>query len=398
MQENLAERIGRLAESETIAMSRMSREMKAQGIDVITLSLGEPDFGTPDFIKDAAIQAIHDDYSKYTPVPGYAELREAISNKFKRDNNLHYSPEQIVVSTGAKQSIANVTLSLVDPGDDVIIPVPYWVTYREIVKMAEGNAIYVESGIESDFKITADQLRSALTPKSRLMIFSSPCNPTGSVYTREELEALAEVILSTPGLYVISDEIYEHINFSGGHASLAEIPGMEDRVITVNGLSKGFAMTGWRLGYIGAPKWIADACTKIQGQFTSGTCSISQRAAITALEADPAVVQEMTNAFKTRRDLVLGLLEEIPGVRTNVPEGAFYVFPDISEYFGKKDGDHIISNAGDLAMYLLQKGHLAMVQGDAFGAPNNLRISYAASETELKEAVYRMKEALGRLS
>lgn len=379
-------------------MSRMSREMKAQGIDVITLSLGEPDFGTPDFIKDAAIQAIHDDYSKYTPVPGYAELREAISNKFKRDNNLHYSPDQIVVSTGAKQSIANVTLSLVDPGDDVIIPVPYWVTYREIVKMAEGNAVYVASGIESDFKITADQLSSALTPKSRLMIFSSPCNPTGSVYTREELEALAQVILSVPDLYVISDEIYEHINFSGGHASLAEIPGMEERVITVNGLSKGFAMTGWRLGYIGAPKWIADACTKIQGQFTSGTCSISQRAAITALEADPAVVQEMTDAFKTRRDLVLGLLEDIPGVLTNVPEGAFYVFPDISAYFGKKDGDYTISNAGDLAMYLLQKGHVAMVQGDAFGAPNNLRISYAASETELKEALRRMKEALGRLS
>lgn len=393
----LSDRLRAMEESATLAMSRLSRELKAQGKNVISLSLGEPDFNTPDFIKESAKQAIDDNFSKYTPVAGYLDLRESICRKLKRDNNLAYEPSQIVTSTGAKQSIANVVMSLVNKGDEVIIPAPYWVSYVEIVKMAEGVPVIVEAGIESDFKITPEQLGAAITDNTKLMIFSSPCNPTGSVYSFDELKGMAQVIEDT-GIFVISDEIYEHINFSGGHTSLATFSSIKDQVITVNGVSKAWAMTGWRLGYIAASKEIAAACEKIQGQFTSGTCSITQRAAITAMEADPVVLKDMVAAFKSRRDLVLGLLNEIEGVKTNVPEGAFYLFPDISSFFGKRYNDTIINSATDLAMYLLQEGLVAIVTGEAFGNPNCIRISYAAAEEELIEAMKRMKQALEKLS
>jgi aspartate aminotransferase len=386
-----------MEESATIAMSRKSRELKAEGKDVISLSLGEPDFFTPQFIKDAALEAMNNNFTMYTPVPGYDDLREAICKKFERDNGLKYTKDQIVVSTGAKQSIANVVLSIVGEGDEVVVPAPYWVSYVEIVKVAEGTPVIVHAGIESDFKITPAQLEAAITPKTKMMIFSTPCNPTGSVYTKEELRGLADVIKRHPQVVVISDEIYEHINFSGKHESLAQFTDVYDQVVTVNGVSKAWAMTGWRLGYIGAPKIIADACNKVQGQFTSGTCSITQKASIAALEADPSVLNDMIAAFKNRRKLVLDALAEMPGVRANVPDGAFYVFPDISSFFGKSDGEHKINNADDLCLYLLSEAWVGLVTGDAFGDPNCLRISYAASEETLTEAMKRIKAALEKL-
>ena len=394
----LSKRINRLSESATIAMSRKSRELSAKGVDVINLSLGQPDFNTPDFIKEAAKKSIDDNFTFYMPVPGYLDLRESISNKFKRDNGLDYKPSQIVVSTGAKQSIANVVLSLIDEGDKVIIPIPYWVTYVEIVKMASGEAKFVNTNLEDDFKITAAQLEEAIEADTKLMIFSSPCNPSGSVYSKQELAELAEVIAKYPDFYVISDEIYEYINFEGQHESLAQFDKIKDQVITINGVSKGFAMTGWRVGYIGAPQWIADASVKMQGQFTSGTCGIAQRAAKTAIDASPSVTDEMKSAFLRRRNLVLEKLNEIEGVKTNVPEGAFYVFPEIDAFFGKSYGDYKINNANDLCLYLLEVGHVALVTGDAFGSPKCIRFSYAAADKELIEAIKRIKSALEQLN
>ena len=395
---NVSDRVKNLSESATIAMARKSRELKAQGIDVISLSLGEPDFNTPDFIKDAAIEGIHQNYSKYMAVNGYEDFREAISLKFKRDNNISYSPDQIVVSTGAKQSIANVVLSTVNPGDEVIIPAPYWVSYEEIVKMAEGVPVIIETKIEDDFKITAEQLQNAISDKTKLMIYSSPCNPSGSVYLEEELRSLADVLVNHPQIIVISDEIYEHINFTDSYFSLAAFDDVYNQVVTVNGVSKAFAMTGWRLGYIGAPEWIAKACTKIQGQFTSGASSISQRAALAAISADPIVVGEMKDAFLERRNFIIEKLRAISGIKINQPEGAFYVFPDVSDFFGKVIGDRKIENADDLCLYLLEEAKVALVTGNAFGSPACLRISYAASMDELKEAMLRISKALNNLS
>lgn len=393
----VSDRLNRLSESATLAMARKTRELKAEGKNIIGLSLGEPDFNTPDFIKDAAKEGIDQNYTSYTPVEGYADLKEAIINKFKRDNGLVYGLDQVVASTGAKQSIANVMLSLVNPGDEVIVPAPYWVTYEEIVKLAEGTPVVIQTSIDNDFKITAAELEAAITPKTKLMIFSSPCNPTGSLYSKEELRSLADVIVKHPDLIVISDEIYEHINFVGKHQSLAQFDDVYNQVVTVNGLSKAFAMTGWRLGYIGAPAWIAKACIKMQGQVTSGTCSIAQRAAIAALNADPSVTHGMRDAFKRRRDFVLDELNKMKGVKINVPEGAFYVFPDISSFFGKSYGDYNINNADDLAMYLLMEAEVATVTGNAFGNKNCIRISYAASDEELKEAMRRIGDALSKL-
>ena len=394
----LSERLKSMEESATIAMSRKSRELKAEGKDVISLSLGEPDFFTPQFIKDAALEAMNKNFTMYTPVPGYDDLREAICRKFERDNGLKYTKDQIVVSTGAKQSIANVVLSVIGERDEVIVPAPYWVSYVEIVKVAEGEPVVINAGIESDFKITGAQLEAAITPRTKMMIFSTPCNPTGSVYTKEELRDLADVIKKYPHIVVIADEIYEHINFSGKHESLAQFEDIYDQVVTVNGVSKAWAMTGWRLGYIGAPKIIADACTKVQGQFTSGTCSITQKASIAALDADPVVLKDMIAAFKNRRKLVLDALAEMPGVRANVPDGAFYVFPDISSFFGKSYGEYKIYNADDLCLYLLSEAWVGLVTVDAFGDANCLRISYAASEETLTEAMKRIKAALEKLS
>lgn len=390
----LSDRINNLSTSQTLAMAAKARELKAQGKDIISLSLGEPDFNTPDFIKEAAIKAIHENYSTYSPVDGYVELKEAICRKFKRDNNLDYKPANIVVSTGAKQSLYNVCQVMLNPGEECILPAPYWVSYAEMVKMAEAVAVEVPTSVESDFKITPQQLEAAITPKTKLMMFSSPCNPSGSVYSREELTALAKVLEKYPNIYVVSDEIYEHINFSGTFCSIATIPGMFDKTITVNGVAKAFAMTGWRIGYIGAPEFIAKACTKMQGQVTSGANSIAQRATITAVDADPSVLKDMVNAFHSRRDLVVGLLKEIPGVKINVPEGAFYVFPDVSSFFGKTLNGVEIKNADDLSMYLLEHANVATVTGDAFGNPDCIRFSYATSEEILKEALKRIKEAL----
>lgn len=394
----IAERVANMAESATLAMASKSRELKAQGKDIISLSLGEPDFNTPLFIKEAAKQAIDDNFSTYPPVPGYLDLREAISAKFKRDNGLDYAPEQIVVSTGAKQSLINVILSLVNEGDEVIVPAPYWVTYYEQVKMAGGIPVVITTTIENDFKITAQQLENAITDKTKLMIFSNPCNPTGSAYSYDHLKSLAEVVAKHPELYVISDEIYEHINFVGKNESFAQFPEVYNQTITVNGVSKAFAMTGWRVGYIGAPKEIAAACVKIQGQYTSGTSTISQRATKAAVEADPSEIKFMVDAFHQRRDLVIALLKEIEGIKINEPEGAFYVFPDISSFFGKSINGRIINTAEDLTMYILDEALVALVTGEAFGDPNCIRISYAASETELKEALKRIKTALDKLS
>jgi aspartate aminotransferase len=394
----LSDRALNLTESATIAMSRKSRELKEQGVNVISLSLGEPDFNVPEFVKEAGISAIIQDFSKYPPVPGYKDLKEAISAKFKRDNNLDYTMDQIVVSTGAKQSIMNVVLSLINYGDEVILPAPYWVSYAEMVKFAGGVPVVIETNIENDFKLTPQQLQKAITPKTKLMIFSSPCNPSGAAYTKDGLGELAKVISGNDNFMVIADEIYEYINFSGNHYSLASYPAMYERVMTINGVSKGFAMTGYRIGYMGAPKWVADSCTKIQGQFTSGASSIAQMAAKKAVLTDPSEISFMRDAFMKRRDLVKTLLDEIKGVITNVPEGAFYHFPDVSALFGKSTNGITVNSSSDLAMYLLSEAHVAVVGGDSFGNPKNIRLSYAASEDDLKEALSRMKIAIEKLS
>ncbi len=395
---NLSDRVKNLAESATIAMASKSRELKAAGKDIISLSLGEPDFNTPDFVKKAAKEGIDQDFSKYMPVPGYQDLRESIAKKFERDNGLTYTADQIVVSTGAKQSIINVVMSLVNPGDEVIIPAPYWVTYVEQVRLFGGEPVIIETSIDNDFKITPEQLKASMNEKSKLMIFSNPCNPTGSAYSEEELSALADVIATKSDFYIISDEIYEHINFVGKNISLASFDKVYDQTVTVNGVSKAFAMTGWRIGYIGAPLEIAKACSKIQGQFTSGTSSISQRAAKAAVEADPSEIKFMVDAFHKRRDLVLDKLGEIEGVKLNVPEGAFYVFPDITYFFGKSYKNHKINSATDLSLYLLDEALVALVTGEAFGAPNCIRLSYAASEDVLTQAIERIKLALEKLA
>ncbi|WP_343487702.1 pyridoxal phosphate-dependent aminotransferase [Allomuricauda sp. d1] len=392
MSNQLSKRIQNMSTSATLAMAAKARELRNEGKDIIGLSLGEPDFNIPDFIKEAAKQAIDDNYSSYTPVDGYAELKQAISNKFKRDNNLDYALKQIVVSTGAKQSLFNVAMVVLDPGDEVILPAPYWVSYRDIVKLAEGIPVEVPTSIDTDFKMTPEQLEAAITPKTKMLWFSSPCNPSGSVYGKEELEALAEVLKKHPQIIIVSDEIYEHINFKGGgHTSIAGIDGMYGRTVTVNGVSKAFAMTGWRIGYIGAPEWIAKGCTKLQGQVTSGANAIAQRSVITALEAPVSKIQYMIDKFRQRRDLVLDLLGKIDGFNVNVPEGAFYVFPDISAFFGKTLNGTKINNASDFALYILEKANVATVTGEAFGNPSCIRISYAASEEELKEAISRIE-------
>ena len=390
----LSDRINNLSTSQTLAMAALARELKAQGKDIISLSLGEPDFNTPDFVKEAAKKAIDENYSTYTPVDGYPELKEAICKKFKRDNNLDYKPANIVVSTGAKQSLYNIAQVMLNEGDEVILPAPYWVSYYEIIKLSGGIPVEVPTSIDTDFKITAEQLEKAITPKTKMVWYSSPCNPSGSVYSREELTALAKVLEKYPNIYVVSDEIYEHINFSGTFCSIASIPGMLEKTITVNGVAKAFAMTGWRIGYIGAPEFIAKACTKIQGQVTSGANSIAQRATIAAVEADPKVLNYMVEAFHKRRDLVVGLIKEIPGLKINVPEGAFYVFPDVSSYFGKTLNGTKIENATDFSMYLLSQANVATVTGDAFGNPDCIRFSYATSEELLIEAMRRIKQAL----
>lgn len=397
MNYKLSDRITNLAESATLKMSALARQLKRQGHDVISLSVGAPDFDTPQHIKDAAKKAIDEGYTSYTPVPGYMDLREAIVTKFKRDNDLDFTTDQIVTSTGAKHSIANVILSLINPGDEVLLPVPYWVSYSAQVELAEGIVKEVPTKIENKFKITPEELAAAITPKTKLIIFSSPCNPTGSVYTKAELEALAKVIVAHDDLYVIADEIYEHINYLDYHASIAQFDFIKDRVITVNGLSKGFAMTGWRLGYIAAPVAIAKACTKIQGQFTSGTCSITQRAAIEALLGTLEPTKKMCASFLKRRDLVLGLLDEIPGLKTYIPDGAFYVFPDVSSYLGKSYNGQVIDNVDDLCISILNEVHVAVVTGAAFGNANCLRLSYAASEENLIEALKRIKAYLAKL-
>ncbi len=390
----LSERINRLSTSQTLAMAAKARELRELGKDVIGLSLGEPDFNTPDFIKEAAIRAIEENYNSYTPVDGYKELKLAIIEKFRRDNQLHYELPQIVVSTGAKQSLANVAMVMLNPGDEVILPCPYWVSYKEIVKLAEGTPVEIKTSIETDFKMTPEQLRSAITPRTRMLWFSSPCNPSGSVYSREELAGIVEVLNDHPDIYVVSDEIYEHINFIGEHYSIARFESMYDRTITVNGVSKAFAMTGWRIGFIGAPAWIARACNKMQGQITSGANCIAQRAVITAMEADPSTIDYMVEEFSQRRDLILDLLHEIPGFKSNTPGGAFYVFPDVSYFFGKELNGHPIRNATDFSMYLLEEALVATVTGEAFGDPNCIRISYAASKEQIIEAIRRIKDAV----
>ncbi len=394
----ISNRVNALSESATLAMAVKARELQAKGVDVIKLNLGEPDFPTPKHIQEAAIAAINSGkFFGYPPVPGYPELRKGIADKLKRDNNLDYKPENIVVSTGGKQSIANVILSLVNKGDEVVIFTPYWVTYIEQVILAEGKPVLLKGGIENDFKVTAEQLKAAITPKTKAILFSSPCNPTGTVFSKDELMEIAEVIRFREDIFVISDEIYEYINFGGGHVSIAEIDFIKDRTIIVNGFSKGFAMTGWRLGYIAAPKWLADACNKLQGQITSGTCSIAQRAAIAAITGSLEPAKEMAAAYLRRRDLVKGLLDKIPGVKTNLPQGAFYIFPDISSYFGKAYNGQSIVNSDDMAMYLLNEGHVSVVEGESFGAPECIRISFAASDEELTTAMERIGAALAKL-
>ena len=397
MSNNVSNRVKNLSESQTLAMAAKSRELKMQGVDIISLSLGEPDFDTPDFVKEAANQAIQDNFTHYPPVTGYDDLREAIALKFKRDNNLDYTVNNIMVSTGAKQSLINVVLSLVNPGEEILLPAPYWVSYHAMAELAEATPVVIPTTIESDFKITPEQLRANLTEKSKLMIFSSPCNPSGSVYTQEELEALAEVVADREDFYIISDEIYELINFTGKHASMGTIESVKDKVITVNGVAKGFAMTGWRLGYIGAPEWIVKAAAKIQGQFTSGANTIAQKAAKAAVLADPSVTKNMQDTFLRRRDLILNELGKINGMKLNVPQGAFYVFPDISSFFGKSTGSIKINDASDLCLYLLDEAKVALVTGEAFGNPNTVRLSYATSDELLLEACNRIKVALDKL-
>ena len=394
MNPNLSKRINAMATSATLAMAAKARELREEGKDIIGLSLGEPDFNIPNFVKDAAINAVNENYHSYTPVDGYADLKKAIITKFKRDNHLDYKPNQIVVSTGAKQSLANLAMVLLNEGDEVLLPAPYWVSYSDISKLAGGVPVEIPTSIESDFKITPESLKAAITPKTKMMIYSSPCNPSGSVYTKEELRALADVLIHYPNIVVISDEIYEHINFTENHASMAVFEDMYDRTVVVNGVSKAYSMTGWRIGYIGGPEWIARACNKMQGQITSGANCIAQRATIIALESSPSKIQYMIDAFKERRTLILGLLSEIPGFKTNQPQGAFYVFPDISYFFGKELQGVKINNASDLSMYLLEKANVATVTGDAFGSPNCIRISYAASKENIIEALKRIKKAL----
>ena len=394
MSQLLSDRINSLPVSQTLAMAAKGRELREQGKDIISLSLGEPDFNTPDFIKEAAIQAINDNYNSYSPVNGYADLRASICRKFKRDNHLDYNINQVVVSTGAKQSIANVAMVLLNPGDEVILPAPYWVSYSAISILAEAKYVEIPSSIETDFKITPEQLEAAITPKTKMIFFNSPNNPSGTVYTEEEYRALAKVLEKHPQIYILSDEIYEHINYGSPNFSFAAIESMYDRTITVNGVAKAFAMTGWRIGYIGAPEWIAKACNKMQGQITSGANCIAQRATITALDEPVSRIQYMVDEFKVRRDLILGLLGEIKGIKTNVAQGAFYVFPDVSYYFGKTIAGTKVENSSDFAMLLLEKANVATVTGEAFGAPNCIRISYAASQEELKEAVRRIAELL----
>jgi len=396
--EYVSDRVKSLAVSQTLAMDQKSRELKAKGIDVISLSLGEPDFNTPDYIKEAAKKAIDDNYSKYPPVPGYEDLRKAISAKFKRENKLDYAPDQVIVSAGGKHSLINVILSIVNPGDEVVILAPYWVSYYDQVILAGGKPVIISTTIDNDFKIRPEQLENAISGKTRLVIFNSPSNPTGMVYSKAEMEKLARIIEKHEGVFAISDEIYEHIIFEGEHVSLASFSFIYDRVITVNGVSKGYAMTGWRIGYIGAPVWLAKACNKLQGQFTSGVCSIAQRAALAALQGTGESQRVMRDAFLRRRDLVVGLLKEIKGLKVNVPQGAFYVMPDISYFIGKSDGVTRIADSGELAMYLLDKARVATVGGDAFGAPECIRISYATSDELLVEAMKRIKVALENLS
>ncbi|MWW25501.1 pyridoxal phosphate-dependent aminotransferase [Algibacter lectus] len=390
----LSERILNMATSATLAMAAKARELRGEGKDIIGLSLGEPDFNTPDFIKEAAIQAVNDNYNSYSPVDGYVELKEAVITKFKRDNNLTYTLPQIVVSTGAKQCLANIAAVMLNDGDEVLLPCPYWVSYSDIVKLNGGVPVEVATSIDTDFKMTPAQLEAAITPKTKMMWFSSPCNPSGSVYSREELRALADVLVKHPNIYVVSDEIYEHINYGSGHASIAEFDDMYNNTITVNGVSKAFAMTGWRIGFIGAPEKIARACNKMQGQITSGANCIAQRAVITALNADPSAVKYMIDEFKVRRDLVLDLLSDVTGFNSNTPEGAFYVFPDVSYYFGKTLRGKTINNATDFSLYLLEEALVATVTGDAFGNPNCIRISYAASQDQIIEAIKRIKEVI----
>ncbi|MBR1463782.1 MAG: pyridoxal phosphate-dependent aminotransferase [Prevotella sp.] len=393
----LSNRLNRLAPSATLAMSQKSSEMKASGIDVINLSVGEPDFNTPDHVKDAAKKAIDENWSRYSPVPGYPELRKAIVEKLRKENHLEYAESEILVSNGAKQSVCNTVMALVDDGEEVIIPTPYWVSYPQMVKLAGGNPVFVEAGFEQNFKITASQLENAITPKTRMIILCSPSNPTGSVYSAAELESLAKVILSHDDLYVLADEIYEHINYVGAHASIAQFDGMKERTIIVNGVSKAYAMTGWRIGYIAAPEWIVKGCNKLQGQYTSGACSVSQRAALEAYRASQDCVEEMRKAFERRRDLIYNLAKDVSGLEVNKPEGAFYLFPKCCSFFGKSDGEHVINNSTDLAMYLLEVGHVATVGGDAFGDPDCFRMSYATSDENIIEAMHRIKNALSKL-
>ncbi|CCY15722.1 uncharacterized protein BN773_01681 [Prevotella sp. CAG:755] len=393
----LSERLNRLSPSATLAMSQKSGELKAQGIDIINLSVGEPDFNTPDHIKEAAKKAIDDNYSRYSPVTGYPALRQAIVDKLKRENGLDYTPAQIVCSNGAKQSVCNTVMALVNAGDEVIIPAPYWVSYPQMVLLAEGTPVIVEAGIEQDFKITPAQLEAAITPRTRLLILCSPSNPTGAVYSAAELEALAEVLRRHERVIVVSDEIYEHINYIGQHASIAACPGMKERTVVVNGVSKAYAMTGWRIGFTASPEWIAKACSKLQGQYTSGPCSVSQMAATAAFAGDQTCVEEMRKAFERRKDLIVRLAKEVPGFEVNEPHGAFYLFPKCSYYFGKADGDRVIKNSTDFAMFLLEVAHVATVGGDAFGSPDCFRMSYATSDENIVEALRRIREAVARL-
>ena len=393
----LSDRLNRLAPSATLAMSQKSSEMKAQGIDVINMSVGEPDFNTPENIKEAAKKAIDDNFSRYSPVPGYPDLRKAIVAKLKNENGLDYTVNEIIVGTGGKQGICNVILALVNPGDEVIIPAPYWVSYPQMAKLAGGVPVIVNAGFDQDFKMTPEQLEAAITPKTKMLILCSPSNPTGSVYSKEELAALADVLRKHPDVFVLADEIYEHINYIGKHHSIAQEPGLKEQVIIANGVSKAYAMTGWRIGFLAGPEWIIKGCNKLQGQYTSGTCSVSQKAAEAAYTLDQSAVEEMRQAFERRRDLIVKLAKEVPGLEVNIPQGAFYLFPKCNSYFGKSNGDKTINNSTDFAMYLLEEAHVATVGGDAFGDPDCFRMSYATSDENIKEAISRIKEALSKL-
>ncbi len=396
--QNLSDRLNRLAPSATLAMSQKSSELKAQGVDVINMSVGEPDFNTPDHIKAAAIKAVEENWTRYSPVPGYPSLKEAIAKKLKTENGLAYAPSQILVSNGAKQSVCNTLMAIVNAGDEVIIPAPYWVSYPQMVLLAEGTPVYVEAKIEQDFKITPEQLEAAITPKTRALILCSPSNPTGSVYSKEELEGLKNVLLKHERVIVVADEIYEHINYVGSHASMAQFDDIKDRVVIINGVSKAYAMTGWRIGFIAAPEWVVKGCNKLQGQYTSGPCSVSQKAAEAAWNGPQECVEEMRQAFERRKNLIVKLAKDIPGLEVNDPQGAFYLFPKCSSYFGKSDGNRTINNSTDFAMYLLEVGHVATVGGDAFGSPECFRMSYATSDENIVEAMRRIKEVLAKLS